>query len=104
MPDSPTTTAEPTDATIPGRTYDVPEGAEAHDCPYCVAVFPQEELRDLHVGIDHEDVATEDELETFEDRYERESNDVFIYHLKAIALVVVIYFVFLFAYGAIAGA
>ena len=85
----------------PGREYDVPAGAPAHECPYCEAVLPEVDLLELHVGVEHEDEATEAELEAFEDTFEQESNQVFIYHLKVISLVVAIYFVFLFTYSAV---
>lgn len=93
----PTTTARPVD----DREYDVPPGADAYPCPYCDVVEPREDLRDLHVGHRHADVATDAELDTFERTFERESNDVFIYHLKVISLVVAIYFIFLFTYSAV---
>lgn len=89
------------DAGTTRREYDVPPDAPAHDCPYCEAVIPTDELLTLHVGIEHEDRATEAELEAYEDTFERESNQVFIYHLKVIVMVVAIYFVFLFTYSAV---
>lgn len=85
----------------PDREYAVPADADAYECPYCDDVQPREDLRDLHVGHQHAEAATEDELETFDRTFERESNDVFIYHLKVISGVVVIYFVFLFTYSAV---
>lgn len=85
----------------PEHVYDVPPDAPAHECPYCEAVLPERELLELHVGIEHEHDATDDELEAFEDTFEWESNQVFIYHLKVISLVVTIYFVFLFTYSAV---
>lgn len=87
--------------TKPARVYDVPPDAPAHDCPYCEAVLPEQELLELHVGVEHEDEATDDELEAFEDTFEGESNQVFIYHLKVIVMVVAIYFIFLFTYSAV---
>lgn len=86
---------------IPNREYDVPADAPTHGCPYCEAVLTTDELLDLHIGVEHEDEASEAELEAYEDTFERESNQVFIYHLKVISLVVAIYFVFLFTYSAI---
>lgn len=86
----------------PRREYDVPPDTEAFECPYCEVVEPREDLRDLHVGIAHEDEATDEELDTYDQTFERESNDVFIYHLKVISGVVAIYFVFLFTYSAVA--
>lgn len=85
----------------PDRVYDVPPDAPAHECPYCEVVLPEQELLELHVGVEHEDDATDAELEAFEDTFERESNQVFIYHLKVIVLVVAIYFIFLFTYSAV---
>lgn len=85
----------------PDREYDVPTDADTYACPYCEDVQPTEQFRDLHVGIRHEDDATEEELETFDRTFDRESNEVFIYHLKVISGVVAIYFVFLFTYSAV---
>lgn len=90
-----------TTATTPTREYDIPDNADVYECPYCDVVEPREDLRDLHIGHDHEDVADEEEQETFRQTFERESNQVFIYHLKVISLVVAIYFVFLFAFSAL---
>jgi hypothetical protein len=95
------TTTETPSAQPAARTYDVPPDADAYHCPYCEDVEPREDLRDLHVGHRHPDEASETELETFERTFERESNDVFIYHLKVISLVVAIYFIFLFTYSAV---
>ena len=96
-----TTEAPDTSGTTPRRVYEVPADAPSYDCPYCDAVLPEEELLDLHIGVEHEEDASEEELEAFEDTFERESNQVFIYHLKVISLVVAIYFAFLFTYSAI---
>lgn len=89
-------------STRPDREYDVPPDADAYDCPYCDVVEPREDLVELHIGHAHEDEATDEELDTFERTFDRESNDVFIYHLKVISMVVAIYFVFLFTYSAVA--
>lgn len=94
-----TNTNPPTRST---REYDVPPEADGHECPYCAAIEPRETLLELHIGHAHEGEATDEELDTFEKTFERESNDVFIYHLKVISLVVAIYFVFLFTYSAVA--
>lgn len=86
---------------MPDSVYDVPPDAPAHECPYCEAVLPERDLFELHVGVEHENEATDAELEAFEDTFEQESNQVFIYHLKVIVLVVAIYFIFLFTYSAV---
>jgi|GEM_PF-2772741 len=96
------TSATPGDADRPAREYDVPPDAESFDCPYCDVVEPREDLLTLHVGHEHESQASAEELDDFEKTFERESNDVFIYHLKVIVMVVAIYFVFLFTYSAVA--
>lgn len=102
--DSPDRDDEVTDderAETPGREYDVPDDVTGFECPYCVAVIPRQDLLELHIGHEHGDTATDEECDTFEKTFDRESNDVFIYHLKVISLVVAIYFVFLFTYSAV---
>lgn len=95
------TPTSPAETDRPAREYDVPPDADAFDCPYCDVIEPREDLLTLHVGHEHESLASEAELDDFEKTFERESNDVFIYHLKVIVMVVAIYFVFLFAYSAV---
>lgn len=91
----------PGSQSTPKRVYDVPSDAPRHECPYCEAVLPEQELLDLHLGVEHENEASDAELEAFEETFEQESNQVFIYHLKVISLVVTIYFIFLFTYSAV---
>jgi hypothetical protein len=88
------------DATHDGIDVTLPDGeTPAAECPYCGRPFQTERLRALHVGERHPEECTDDERAEFEAAREAESDDLFIYHLKVIAALVVLFFVFVYAYA-----
>lgn len=52
----------------------------------------------LHLGDSHQDEWTETEHEEYEDAYKTESDALFIYHLKVIGALVVLFFAFMYTY------
>ena len=80
-----------TDAVAPDPIpTDVPAGAAAAACPYCERPFPTERLRSLHLGERHADLLTPAEAAAFERSDDEERDDLFVYHLKVVALLVVV--------------
>ncbi len=75
-----------------------PEG-ERHTCGYCGRPFAREEWLALHRGLDHEERITAAEREAFEAAYEGEEEDLQMFRLQALAVLVFIYFSFLIVYG-----
>ena len=78
---------------------DVPTGAST--CSHCDEAFPTERLRNLHRGLEHYDELNETEREAFDDAYIAETEDLRSFRLRALAALVGLYFVFLFAYAII---
>ena len=68
-------------------------------CPYCERPFRSERLRALHVGDRHPERCTDAERADYEAAREDESDDLFVYHLKVIAALVVLFFTFVYAYA-----
>lgn len=76
-----------------------PPDGERYDCPYCGRPFAREEYRTLHVGLDHHEECTDEELAAFREAYRAESQELRLFRLKAIGALVLLYFGFLFTYS-----
>jgi len=87
--------------TTGGYETTVPEDATPVRCPYCDQPFAREQYRTLHVGLEHYDRIDEDEYEAFEDAYAAESDELRTYRLKLLAVLVFVYFGFLFVYAVV---
>lgn len=77
---------------------EVPEDREAIDCPYCGRPFADARSRHLHVGEEHPEECTEKEREAYEDADEAEKEDLFVYHLKAVVIIGVLWAAFVILY------
>jgi hypothetical protein len=77
----------------------VPDDAAAATCPYCGRRFPRERAVTLHVGLDHADEASDEEVESFQAAYRDERDDLRRFQLLALAVLIVVYFGFLFAFA-----
>jgi len=77
----------------------VPAGESSHDCGYCGRPFRDEEYLVLHRGIEHGDALDDDEVAAFREAYEDEAADLRIFRLKMVAVLVALYFAFLFTYS-----
>ena len=80
-------------------TADESLDADGYPCPYCDRREVSETLRTLHVGEQHWDRCTDAEREAYRDAYEAESEALWTFRLKAVALLVALYFGFLFTYS-----
>jgi hypothetical protein len=84
----------------PAPAFDRDTG-DARSCPYCGRPFARERYLTLHVGLDHYDRLSEDERDTFVSEYRAETDEIKRFRLKALALLVAMYFTFLYLYLAI---
>ena len=75
---------------------------DAPRCSYCGEAFPTERLRALHRGLEHYDSLDDDERDAFEDAYHDESEDLRSFRLRALAVLVALYFGFLMTYAVVA--
>ncbi len=95
-------TDDPSLGSACGVDVAVPDGEAAHECPYCGRPFPRERAVTLHVGLDHDERADDDEIEAFQGAYRDERDELRRFQLVALAVLVALYFGFLFAYAAFA--
>ena len=79
----------------------VPTDATPVYCERCGHPLPTDRLLALHRGLTHYDDLTEREREAYEAAYRKEGADIRRFRLKALAALVVLYFLFLFAYAAV---
>lgn len=70
----------------------------AHSCPYCGRPFARERYHTLHLGLDHSGTLTDPEREAFAEEYRAETDDIRRFRLKALAILVAVYFGFLFLF------
>ncbi|WP_254537715.1 DUF7410 domain-containing protein [Halomarina litorea] len=67
-------------------------------CPYCERPFRVERTLWLHVGERHVAACTADEREAYEAAREDEEDDLFVFHLKVVAALTVLYASFVVLY------
>lgn len=70
---------------------EVPPDAEPAACPYCARPFRDPGNRALHVGERHPDRQSPAEREAYETAHEAEGDELFMYHLRVIAALGVVY-------------
>lgn len=73
----------------------------ALQCPYCGQPFPRSQLLTLHLGLEHEPRLTASERAAFEQAYQAETDDLRLFRLKLLLVLIVIYFGLLFVYAVI---
>jgi len=75
-------------ARTPRPAIEVTDGDDPDEwCPYCDRPFDAERARDLHVGEDHPDEATDEDLAAYELAAEAEDDELFLYHLKVVVAI-----------------
>jgi len=72
---------------------------DAPRCSYCGEAFPDERLRDLHRGLEHYDRISDAERDAYEDAYRDEEGDLRSFRIRALAVLVALYFGFLIVYA-----
>jgi len=85
-----------------GHTYTVPREDDALVCEYCGAPFAVEEFRALHWGLEHPDSLTDDQRTAAEAALEDETEELRLFRLKALGVLVLLYFGLMMAYAVFA--
>lgn len=80
-----------------------PEGEYIARCPYCERPFPSDHLRALHVGDAHHDVCTDAEIADYEGAEDEETDELFLFHLRVIAAIGLLYAGFVLVYMVVLG-
>ncbi|MFB6296393.1 MAG: hypothetical protein ABEH66_06090 [Halobacteriales archaeon] len=102
-PMSTITDSEPMSTTTDPET-ELPAGeTPAANCPYCDRPFDGKRARDLHVGEHHAGEATQVELDAYDEAREAERDELFMYHVKVVVALGVIYSVVVLVYMAALG-
>lgn len=84
----------------PPLEFDVPSDEQpAGRCPYCNRPFRAADTLALHVGQHHPDACTPDEHDAYEEARKAESDELFVYHLKVVAALVLVFMAFSYAYA-----
>ena len=69
------------------------------ECPYCGRRFAREAWRDLHRGQEHEARIDDAERAAYEAARDAEAEAIRMFRLKALAVLVLVYFGFLMVYA-----
>lgn len=76
---------------------------ESHACRVCGRAFPESRLLVLHRGVRHANALTEGEKEAYVEAYREEEAELHSFRIRALAVLVVLYFGVLFLYIGFAG-
>lgn len=83
----------------PDPDHDVPADADpAATCDHCGRPFAADRAHALHVGEVHPDACTDAEREAYEAALDEEREDLFYFHLKAVATLGAVYAVTIVLY------
>ena len=77
--------------------FTVDDGTADH-CPYCGRPLATAHLRTLHVGERHSEAMTEAEATAYEAASDQESDDLFVFHIKVMAIITLVTFIFIYTY------
>lgn len=75
----------------------------AEQCPYCGRPFPSAHLHALHLGEAHLEDCTEAERDAYEGARDEETDELFVFHLKVIGAIGLMWAVFVLAYMVVLG-
>lgn len=84
-----------TDANV---DWDVPPDEEPVRCPKCGRPFRREQYRDLHLGDHDRDSLSALEREAHRAARDAEDDDLFLFHLKIVGALAILYAVLVLAY------
>lgn len=68
-------------------------------CPHCNRPFRTEHLYSLHLGENHPEVCSEEELKAYEVAYDAESHDLFTFHAKVVVALLLLFFAITYTYA-----
>ena len=80
-----------------------PGTPESHACRVCGRAFPESRLLVLHRGVRHAAALTDAEKEAYVEAYREEEAALHSFRIRALAVLVVLYFGVLFLYIGFAG-
>ena len=89
----------------PENADDAPDATDEDapfTCAYCGRDFAYRQWLALHRGIEHDDRLDEEERTAYEDALDEEREDLRLFRLKALAVLVLVYFGFIMAYAVFA--
>lgn len=72
-------------------TFDVPEDHVTVECSHCGRPFASEHQRDLHRGEVHGDAVDDAERDAYDAAIDEERDQLWMYHFKAVVVLLVIY-------------
>ena len=78
--------------------WDVPPDEEPVRCPRCERPFRTEQYRDLHLAEHGLDSLSDLEREAYRAALDAEDDDLFVFHLKVVAALSILYTVLVLAY------
>lgn len=85
---------------LPASAFVIPDGEEPNTwCPYCDRPFRIERLYHLHLGEAHFDHCDETQLEAYDQAFEDESAELFVFHLWVIGSIAGLLVAFIYVYG-----
>ncbi|MDS0299354.1 DNA-binding protein [Halogeometricum sp. S1BR25-6] len=93
----------PTDAGVDAKADATPEDSESSVCRVCGRTFPEPRLLVLHRGVRHAGALTDEEKEAYTEAYRDEEAALHSFRIRALAVLVVLYFGVLFLYIGFAG-
>ncbi|WP_436927199.1 C2H2-type zinc finger protein [Halosimplex amylolyticum] len=82
-------------------TYDVPPDRTPVECEYCGRPLENEGLLALHRGQVHADVIGDEERAAYESTHEAETGQLRRFRLKALAVLILVYFGLLMVYAVV---
>ncbi|PSQ09493.1 hypothetical protein BRC98_05965 [Halobacteriales archaeon QS_7_68_65] len=104
MTESPTPdrSAAPDSTPAPDTAIPAAETPAAR-CPYCSRPFRTERACTLHLGDSHRQESTDDERAAYEAAVDDESDDLFVFHLKVVGALSLLYAGYVLAYMIVLG-
>jgi hypothetical protein len=79
------------------------DASGSHVCRVCGRAFPEPRLLVLHRGVRHAGALTDEEKEAYVEAYQEEEAALHSFRIRALAVLVVLYFGVLFLYIGFAG-
>lgn len=77
--------------------FDVDDAARR--CPHCGRPFRTDHLLALHRGETHPERLSDEDRRAYEEASDEEADQLFIFHLKALAVLTLMLFVFIYTYS-----
>lgn len=72
---------------------------DAKRCPHCGRPLADEHLLTLHIGEEHAGAMSEAQATAYDAALEQEDDDLFIFHIKVMAAITLVTFVFIYTYA-----